>query len=184
MHSACISTQSNMYTLIGLEENIITGLLSDAKQVYPNTELCIANYLFPKGYVVSGSRDAILLVNEKASAMGCVTKKVAVAGAFHSPLMKPALPSLQAALEVADISMPTVPVYSNVTGQPYMSIEEIRANLVTQVIKPVLWESTIRNMLETNDKLKFVEIGSGTSLKAILKRIDKKAFKSCQSVEV
>ena len=172
-----------MRTLIGLDENTVAGLCSDAQHIYPNDEICIANYLFPKGYVVSGSCDAILFVSEKANAIGGVVKEVSVSGAFHSSLMKPAVPKLQAALKEAEISMPNVTVYSNVTGQPYSSVNEIRTNLLEQITKPVLWESTIRNILQTSDKTDFVEIGPGKSLKVILKRIDKSAFKRCKNVE-
>lgn len=184
MQAACDEQPSGMLTLVGLDEAKVQQLCVHCKETLPDSEICIANYLFPKGYVVSGGKDAIALLREVAS--GATVKEVAVSGAFHSNLMSSAVPRLRDGLAMVDISPPRLPVYSNVTGLPYNDVEEIRRNLAEQIIRPVLWETTIRNMVERErggrvgeGGLKFVEIGPGRQMRAMLKRIDKDAFKNC-----
>ena len=204
MHEACKEQPSGMLTLVGLEEQRVNLLCRMCKEKLPTgAEICIANYLFPKGYVVSGTGEALKLIRELASGLEdvrCTIKDVHVSGAFHSSLMTSAVVKLWKGLEKADISVPRIPVYSNVTGLPYSGVEEIRHRLAEQVIKPVLWEATMRNMIERargreeeplgeeregegegegEREVRFVEVGPGRQLRSMLKRIDNNAFKKC-----
>ena len=196
MHEACKEQPSGMLTVVGLEEERVSHLCRECKDKLPRgTEICIANYLFPKGYVVSGSEEALKLIRELVSRLKdatCTIKEVHVSGAFHSSLMTSAVAKLWKELEKVDISAPRVPVYSNVTGLPYSGAEEIRQRLAEQVIKPVLWETTIKNMMEGERRERgegqgkerevcFMEVGPGRQLRAMLKRIDKEAFKKCMN---
>ena len=188
MQAACEERPSAMLTIIGLEESQVQQLCLKCLEKLPDSEITIANYLFPKGYVLSGSREGITLVREWTNGPNleaAVVKEVAVSGAFHSNLMSSAVTKLQKGLASVDISPPLLPVYSNVTGQPYTGIGDIRARLAEQVVKSVLWEGTVRNMMEREDGgLNFVEIGPGRQLRAMLKRIDKEAFKKSTNFEV
>ena len=199
MHEACKEQPSGMLTLVGLEEERVNYLCRECKDKLPRgTELCIANYLFPKGCVVSGNEEALKLMRELVSNLEdatCTIKEVQVSGAFHSSLMTSAVAKLWKELDKADISVPRVPVYSNVTGLPYSGVEDIRQRLAEQVVKPVLWEATIRNMMEggkrergegeeKESEVYFMEVGPGRQLRAMLKRIDKEAFKKCINFEV
>ena len=196
MHEACKEQPSGMLTLVGLEEQRVNDLCHECRDRLPRgAEICIANYLFPKGYVVSGTEEAIKLMRELVSSLKdvrCTVKEVQVSGAFHSSLMTSAVAKLWKGLEIADISVPRMPVYSNVTGLPYSGVEEIRQRLAEQVVKPVLWEATIRNMVERGREkgeerereeweeereVYFVEVGPGRQLRSMLKRIDNEAFK-------
>ena len=89
--------------------------------------------------------------------------RLAVAGAFHTELMKPADDALATALKDVAIRTPRIPVWSNVDAQPHTEPEEIRSLLVKQVLQPVLWEQTIRNLLAAGFN-KFYEIGPGRVL--------------------
>ena len=192
-----------MLTIVGLEEQTVNRLCLECKDRLPrgDEEICIANYLFPKGYVVSGTREALELMRELVTGLKdvrCTVKEVRVSGAFHSKLLTSAVAKLQKGLEKAEISAPMIPVYSNVTGLPYSGVEEIRQRLAEQIVKPVLWEATIRNMIkrgrekveekegegeregeEDGREVQFIEVGPGRQLRSMLKRINNDAFKKC-----
>ena len=99
---------------------------------------------------------------------------LAVAGAFHTPLMQPALEQLQAALADAKLNRPQVPVISNVDAQSHDDPEEIRGLLVSQVCSPVRWEDSMRYLMEVQGITKFYELGPGRVLAGLLKRINRK----------
>ena len=204
MHDACTEQPSGMLTVVGLEEQTVNRLCLECKERLPRgaaEEICIANYLFPKGYVVSGTREALKMMRELVSSLKdvrCTIKEVRVSGAFHSKLLTSAVAKLRKGLEKAEISTPRIPVYSNVTGLPYSGVEEIRQRLAEQIVKPVLWEATIRNMIErgrekeeekegegeregeeNGREVQFVEVGPGRQLRSMLKRINSDAFKKC-----
>ena len=201
MQEACKERPSGMLTLVGLEEDKVKQLCLECREKVPYSEICIANYLFPKGYVISGSREDINWIRDPASKLEATVKEVAVSGAFHSNLMKSAVPKLREGLSKVDIAPPKIPVFSNVTGLPYTDAEDIRNHLAEQIIRPVLWEGTVRNMIEKakeeaggrrmseggeaerrmerEGELTFVEVGPGRQLRAMLKRIDKEAFRKC-----
>ena len=102
------------------------------------------------------------------------TIPLAVAGAFHTPLMQPAVERLKKALSRVTLSKPRFPVISNVDAHPHDNPEEIRDLLVKQVVSPVQWEASIRKML-SHGHAPFWEIGPGRVLRGLLKRIDRKA---------
>jgi [acyl-carrier-protein] S-malonyltransferase len=108
------------------------------------------------------------------------TVPLAVAGAFHTPIMQPAVERLTAVLKSAKISPPRVPVISNVDAAPHSDPEEIRQLLVKQVVSPVLWEASIRRLLADGCDL-FYEVGAGRVLRGLLKRIDRKA--ACEGTD-
>ena len=116
----------------------VQALVDQAKE---GDLLQIANLLCPGNIVVSGTQAACEAVERLAPEMGAMkTIRLAVAGAFHTDLMKPADQALAAALNGVDIKPPTVPVWSNVDAKPHTDPAEIRALLVRQVISPVRWD--------------------------------------------
>ena len=98
---------------------------------------------------------------------------LAVAGAFHSDLMKPADEQLAEVLASAAINPPRIPVYSNVDAAPHTDPDDLRRTLVAQVIGGVRWEDSMRRMLADGFDT-FYEIGPGRVLTGLLKRIDRK----------
>ena len=139
----------------------------------------IANRLCPGNIAVSGVKAACTELERLAEAAGARTIRLAVAGAFHTNLMKPADEALATALARIEIRPPRVPVWSNVDAMPHSDPEEIRSLLVRQVVQPVLWEQTMRNLLaEGVDS--FYEIGPGRVLAGLLKRVHRKA--ECRNI--
>ena len=97
-----------------------------------------------------------------------------VSGAFHSSLMQPAYDGLKESLQNLEIKVPSCPIYSNYTAQPTTDVEEIRANLLNQLLNPVRWTQTLLNMLE-HGAVSFVEVGPGKVLQGLVKRTYRKA---------
>ena len=99
---------------------------------------------------------------------------LAVAGAFHTPIMESAVDRLRTVLEAAELRPARIPVVSNVDAQPHTAPEEIRQLLIQQVCAPVQWEPSMRWLLEEG-AAHFCEVGPGRVLRGLLKRIHRKA---------
>ena len=189
MQEACLLNEGTMLTVIGLEEERLEQM---CRRVQTSDgggggggggEVCVANFMFARGCAISGSVHAVETVGNMAEENGASVKKISVSGAFHSPLMEPAVPKLRSVLDTIQINSPKIPVYSNVTGRPYTSVEEIRECLALAVTHPVHWDTVIRSMTQDNPGVQFCEVGPGRQLKAMLRRIDQTAYKQCVNIE-
>ncbi|NQT11990.1 MAG: acyltransferase domain-containing protein, partial [Planctomycetes bacterium] len=179
MQDAADATPSGMVTILGLERVEVEALCEKARG---DDVLEVANLLCPNTIVISGSNAACERAAELARPMGAMkVVPVAVAGAFHTQVMRPADERLAEALAGVPMSRPKIPVYSNVDAQVHEDPEEIRALLIRQVLQPVRWEESMRRMLSDGFD-SFYEVGPGRTLRGLLRRIDRKI--SCQSVEV
>src|SRR5262249_42572251 len=176
MQAASDATPSGMVSILTLEQSMVEELVASARA---KGTLAIANLLCPGNIVVSGTKEACAEAERLAETMGGRAMRLAVAGAFHTALMKPADESLAAALASVSIQSPRIPVWSNVDAQPHADPAEIRSLLVKQVLQPVLWEQTIRNLLAAGFD-KFYEIGPGRVLAGLLKRVQRRV--DCTSV--
>ncbi len=177
MQAAAVATPSGMTSVLGLELEKIDALCA---RIAPHGRLWKANLLGPGNVVVSGDSAALEHVPAIAAELGAMkVVPLAVAGAFHSELMKPADRELEAALAATAIARPRLPVYANVDTQPHFEPAEIKAALVSQVISGVRWEESMRKMLQDGFDT-FYEIGPGRVLTGLLKRIDRKT--PCSSI--
>lgn len=135
----------------------------------------VANFNSPDQIVISGSVNGIRQVCEWVKAE---TKAKAiplnVSGAFHSRLMTAAKEELGKSLGGTSIQSPRTPVVNNVTGDYVADPKDIRETLMTQVMKPVLWEPSMRKMLADGIDT-FIEVGPGKVLSGLVKRIDRNA---------
>ncbi|NOY29523.1 MAG: [acyl-carrier-protein] S-malonyltransferase, partial [Planctomycetes bacterium] len=104
-----------------------------------------------------------------------------VAGAFHTPIMQPAVGRLTAALAEVEIRPPRIPVVSNVDARPHDAPEEIRALLERQVVSPVRWEDSMRWLIDEFEITHAYELGPGRVLRGLLKRIARKF--PCENIE-
>ncbi len=174
MQAASDATPSSMVSVLGLDQARVEELCARAGGVQ------IANLLGPGNIVISGTLAGCQAVEKLAPEMGAMkTIRLAVAGAFHTDIMKPADQKLAAALAEVELKPPRLPVWSNVDAQPHTSPDEIRQLLTRQVLQPVLWEKTLRNLLAAGVD-RFYEIGPGRVLAGLLKRVERKA--DCQNV--
>jgi [acyl-carrier-protein] S-malonyltransferase len=178
MQDAADATSSGMVSILGLEPDRIATLCDQARK---DETLAIANLLCPGNIVVSGNTGACERVADLATAAGAMKViPLAVAGAFHTPLMQPAVERLKAALADVPLNPPRIPIISNVDARPHDDPEEIRALLIQQVCAPVRWEDSMRYLLDTVGIHAFYELGPGRVLSGLLKRIARRV--PCENV--
>jgi len=143
----------------------------------------IANYMFPEGRTCTGDVKVLEKACELLLKAGAKSAKMLnVSGAFHSPYMAKAGDALAKVLDEADIKMPTIKVYSNVTGKPYTSVDEIRTLLKRQLLEPVKWEQGTKDLI-TLGHSQYVEAGPGKQLKSMMRRIDQDAWNKTITLE-
>ncbi|SFS80064.1 ACP S-malonyltransferase [Paenibacillus sp. BC26] len=171
MEQAVPSGQGAMAAVLGAEREALAALCAAVSSEVGAVEL--ANVNCPGQIVVSGTAAGVQGVVERGKEAGA--KRVIpleVSGPFHSSLMKPAAERLEGVLAALSISDASVPVIANVTAQPATNADEIRKLLAEQVYSPVLWEDSVRYLIEQGVDT-FVEIGSGSVLAGLIKKIDK-----------
>ena len=105
---------------------------------------------------------------------------LAVAGAFHTPLMQSAVERLRTALANVPMKTPRIPVISNVDARPHDDPDEIRELLIRQVCSQVRWEDSMRYLLDEQGITQFYELGPGRVLCGLLKRIARKV--PCENI--
>ena len=178
MQAASDATQSGMVSVLGLPLETVEQLCAKARSA---GMIQVANHLCPGNIAVSGAKAACDEIEKLAPEFGAMkTIRLAVAGAFHTDIMKPADQTLAAALEKSSLQTAKIPVWSNVDAKPHVDPAEIRALLVRQVLQPVQWEMTMRSLLAQGVQ-KFYEIGPQRVLAGLLKRVDRKV--ECVNVQ-
>ncbi len=171
MQAAARATPSGMVSILGLE---LAAVDQVCEKVAPFGRIWKANLLGPGNVVVSGDASALEHVAPAALELGAMkVVPLAVAGAFHSELMKPADEQLAAVLAETTINGPRIPVYSNVDAKAHFEPDALRDSLVRQVLSGVRWEDSMRAMLADGFDA-FYEVGPGRVLTGLLKRIDRK----------
>ena len=180
MQDAAELSESGMVALVGADEAQAVALCEEALNDLENQGdevLVPANFNCPGQVVVSGSLKARERAEAVADKMGLRSTQLAVAGAFHSPLMQPAADRLAEALDQADWSLPRVPVMSNVTAEPHENdIDSIKRRLVDQLTRPVRWSQSMRYVLDhlPGPDARLIELAPGKVLSGLMRRIDRK----------
>lgn len=158
-----------MAAIIGMDDEVVDQICIDASKI-TGKPVVPANYNSPGQLVISGNVDAVEKAVEIARGKGCrLAKILPVSGAFHSPLMKHVYDEFSEALRVVEFNNPQYPVYSNVTGEPVINKVELKENVLKQLISPVKWSQTLKNM-QNNSADTFVEVGPGKVLQGLTKR--------------
>lgn len=168
MQKACEAHESTMAAILGLDNEVIEEVCSSINEV-----VVPANYNCTGQVVISGSiagiDKAVELLIEKGAKRAI---KLAVGGAFHSPLMDPAKEELRAAIEATRFATPSCPVYQNVNALPASDPDIIRKNLVSQLISPVKWTQSVERMIADGATI-FTEVGPGNVLQGLIKKTDR-----------
>lgn len=171
MQAAADATPSAMASVLGMDVDKLKEAVAEASSL---GVVRIANFLCPGNLVVSGTKEAVARARELAQTAGALqTVPLAVAGAFHTELMKPADEALAKALATVEIHPPRIPVISNVDAQAHSDPNEIRDILVRQVLSQVRWEESMRRLLSEGCD-KFYELGPGRVLASLLRRIQRR----------
>ncbi|WP_042199988.1 ACP S-malonyltransferase [Paenibacillus camerounensis] len=171
MEEAVPGGQGAMAAVLGAERGALAELCRSISEKGNVVEL--ANVNCPGQIVVSGSQTGVAAVVERVKeAGGKRAIPLEVSGPFHSSMMKAAAERLSAELARVTFNAPAVPVIVNVTAQPVSNPEEIRELLVQQVYTPVLWQDSVEWLIAAGVDT-FIEIGSGSVLAGLIRKIDK-----------
>ena len=176
MQQAADANPSGMVSALLLNAEQVAQVRDDAASA---GQIWIANYLCPGNTVLSGEKPACARAAGLIEAAGGSARTLAVAGAFHTPLMSSACGQLEEILSRIKIASGRIPVISNVDVKTHTDAVELREILVRQVTEPVLWEGCVRELLAQGCD-QFYEIGPGKVLKSLMKRIDRKV--DCQTI--
>jgi len=156
-----------MAAVLGTTSSPIEAICAEAGGV-----VIPANYNAPDQIVISGEVDAVERAMAIAKERGAKRAiRLPVSGAFHSPLMAPSTAGLEAALSAAEITEAHLPIYSNVDAQPSTGPHDARIKLLRQLTSPVQWIDSVRNMAAAYPDALFLELGTGSVLNGLVKRI-------------
>ncbi len=169
MQMACDLVPSTMAAVIGLEDEVVKEVCEGIDGI-----VVAANFNCPGQIVISGEINAVNEANAKLKEAGArMTVALNVSGAFHSPLMSPAVDEFHKAFEAISWKEPLCPVYSNVDGLPTTDVETIKNNLLKQITSPVLWSKCVLQMTE-DGAYDFIEVGPKPILVPMIKKITTK----------
>ncbi|MBL7158578.1 MAG: ACP S-malonyltransferase [Candidatus Omnitrophica bacterium] len=166
MQAASQKNPGKMACIIGMD-------MAELEKLVKGFGCEIANLNCPGQVVISGSSSSVELTASMAKEKGA--KRVVmleVSGAFHSSLMDPAKEKLEKEIGSVTFNAPRYPIISNVTAKPTQDPEEIKESLIKQVNSTTLFADSISYVLSQGIK-EYLEIGPGTVLKGLLRRIDK-----------
>jgi len=167
MQVAAEEHEGTMAAVLGLADALVEQAAHAVDDVW------VANYNAPGQVVIAGTPSGVEAGGEKAKELGAKrAMALSVGGAFHTPHMMPAQDRLEKALSQTEFRNPDHPIYSNVDASPHSSPEEIAELLGRQLTSPVRWSHAVERMVADGFST-LVEIGPGTALSGMAKRITK-----------
>lgn len=164
MQSAAEKVDTSMAAVVKLGEDVLQGVCDKFEGIYP------VNFNCPGQITVAGVSSQMPEFFNAVKEVGGRAIPLKVKGGFHSPFMSDAAKSFAEELKKVDFSAPQVPLYANLTAQPYG--EDVVSTLSEQICNPVRWEKTIQNMIKDGVDT-FIEIGPGKTLTNMVAKIDK-----------
>jgi [acyl-carrier-protein] S-malonyltransferase len=170
MQEAVPVGEGAMAAILGLDAE---GVARACAEAAGDQVVTPANLNAPGQVVIAGHTAAVARAGERAKALGA--KRViplAVSAPFHCALMKPAEDRLAPELRSLTASAPSVPVVANVDAEPKRTAAESIDALVRQVSSPVRWEDVVRRLV-ADGATTFVELGPGTVLAGLIRKIDR-----------
>jgi [acyl-carrier-protein] S-malonyltransferase len=164
MHEAGRRKRGGMLAIIGLD-------LSVVENICLSVDTTVSNINSPGQVVISGASENLDKAKRLAQIKGARRSiPLKVSGAFHSPLMEPALEGLKSAVASVTFNKPLIPIMGNVTAQPLTSVDTIKEELVSQIVHCVKWQQSIEATI-SRGVTTFFEIGPGDVLTGLTKRI-------------
>ena len=166
MHAAGEINPGTLAAVMGLDEPDLAAVCEET-----GAEICNLNGAGQ--IVIGGPRQAVIQAMDLARARGAAkVVPLAVSGAFHSSLMRPAAEGLAAAIEQANLHDATIPIIANASATPIAATEQITAELIAQLSSAVQWERSVELMAH-HGVTTFVEFGPGRVLSGLIRRIAK-----------
>ncbi len=168
MQKCCEMRPSTMAAIVKLDDKTVEDVCAEITAA--GDVVVPANYNTTGQLVISGTMEGVAKASEKLKELKGRAIPLAVGGAFHSPLMEPARVELAAAIDKTVFHQPICPCYQNVNALPQTDAEDIKQNLIKQLTSPVRWTATVQNMIK-DGATEFIEVGPGTALQGMVKRI-------------
>jgi [acyl-carrier-protein] S-malonyltransferase len=169
MQQAVPAGQGGMTAVLGLPAEEVEAL---CRAVAAHGHVEAANYNAPGQVVVSGAVSALDALETACREAGARTVRLSVSAPFHSRLLTPAEEPLRQALQSVRWGTGRFPVVANVDTYPVRTADEAIPRLIAQVSKPVRFEQSIRTLVAAG-VTRFVEIGPGRSLAALVRKIER-----------
>jgi [acyl-carrier-protein] S-malonyltransferase len=168
MHEAGQKQAGAMAAILGLDE-------AKVAEVCRQTDTVMANINCPGQIVISGPAGNVTRAMEMATAAGASrTVPLQVSGAFHSPLMQPAVEGMTQYLDATTFNNPSIPIIGNTTAEPMTTAEAVKTELRYQLTSPIQWQRSIEYMAGKGVTT-FIEIGPGRVLTGLIRRINRDA---------
>jgi len=166
MHEAGTNHPGGMTAIIGFDEALLA-------EVCRQTDTLIANINCPGQLVISGARGKLTQAADLIRAKGAYrTIPLEVSGAFHTPLMQPAVDGMTEIITSLSFHEPSIPIIGNTTAQPLTTAESVKAELLKQLCNCIQWQRSIEYMI-SEGVATFIEIGPGKVLTGLIRRINK-----------
>ncbi|RJQ39112.1 MAG: [acyl-carrier-protein] S-malonyltransferase [Dehalococcoidia bacterium] len=165
MHEAGLQSPGAMVAVLGMDEDKLAPICAASG-------VQIANINCPGQLVISGSREGIARASDLAKSAGAKRLvPLAVSGAFHTELMRPAAGGLAQFLDGLVFAEPEVPIVANTTAEPVDSGAALKSELKEQLCRCVRWQRSVEYMVD-DGVTTFIEIGPGKVLSGLIKRIN------------
>jgi len=173
MQEAVPVGEGAMAAVLGLDGDALAAACATAQSELPGRVVAPANLNAPGQIVIAGHADAVARAGELAKAAGAKrVMALAVSAPFHCALMKPAEERLAPVLRALPTHDPRIPVVANVDGEPRRTAVDSIEALIRQVSSPVRWENVVTRLVAEGVRT-FVELGPGTVLGGLIKKIDR-----------
>ncbi len=167
MQEACELCPGTMAAVLGLPDDKVAEVCGSVEDV-----VVAANYNCPGQVVISGSLSGVEQACKALKEAGAKRAlKLPVSGAFHSPLMQPALERLQKAIMDTSFYTPIFPIYQNVSARAEKNKHIIQKQLLEQLTSPVRWTQSVQQMVADGATM-FYEFGPGDVLKGLIRKIN------------
>ncbi len=166
MHQAALKEPGGMLAVIGLDE-------ASLAEICAQTGTHIANINCPGQLVLSGAKKSLAKAAALAESGGAHRIiPLPVSGAFHTPLMQPAVAGMSRVIATVSFREPLTPIVVNTTAQAVTTVELVKQELLAQLCNGVQWQRSIEYMID-NGVSTFIEIGPGRVLSGLIKRINR-----------
>lgn len=169
MRRSAERTPGTMAAVVRLDARAVDELTGRVRAEGP--QVWVANINAPGNLVVSGTAEGVDRLAALAADSGGKVIRLAVGGAFHSPLMAAAADELRTALAAVEFAPAHTPVVANVDATPHRGGERWRDRELAQLTSPVRWEESVRTLAGGLGCTRFVELGPGRQLTGMIRRI-------------
>jgi [acyl-carrier-protein] S-malonyltransferase len=161
-----------MAAVMGLDGPLVERACREAAQ---DQVVSPANLNAPGQIVIAGAAEAVQRAGARAKELGARrVRRLPVSAPFHCALMQPAQDRLEGDLRALVVSDPAIPVVANLDAEPKRDAAAAISALVDQVTAPVRWEQVVRRLASEGVDT-YVEVGPGTVLSGLIRRIDRNA---------